>query len=461
MKTLKENLVLLLITILILTAITSAEQPIKNTQVTVYNENLGLIRQTRTLDLKKGVSEIRLEEVAAKIDPTSVRLTFPKLTGKIKILEQKFLYDLVSPQKIFENYIGEFICYRLENGDEFVGRLLDTDGKNIVLELPDGGLRIASTKTIVDYEFPSLPEGLILKPTLQWILESKRSGSTEAELSYLTAGMSWHAEYVMIIEKNDRDFSLISRVSLDNKSGATYKNAKTKLVAGKIHRAPALRRVLPHGEPVVALASAKGEAFKERELFEYHLYELQRPITIKDKEIKQVTLFDEIFASCEKVYTFKNNAYSESEKPLTVEIRVANISSNNLGIPLPEGVIRVFKKDIDKSLQLIGEDRIAHTSKNDTISIDIGQAFEVKGKRIIKDKTSQNNRSETVTTEICISNKRSENIYVEVHEFHRGNWYVKRASHPYTMKSSSLLIFSLRIPANDKATITYTFQRTW
>ncbi|MCK4446447.1 MAG: hypothetical protein KAW56_05145, partial [Candidatus Marinimicrobia bacterium] len=264
----------LIIVFLVLTfvVIIFAEQPIKNTQVTVYNDNLGLIRQIRTLDLKKGMSEIKIEGVSAKIDPTSVHLIFPKQVKKVEILEQNFLYDLVSSYKIFEKYTGETITYRLENGNEITGQLLNVDGSNLILKLPEGGIRIASTKTILDYEFPSLPEGLILKPTLQWLLDSKYKGSTDAELSYLTEGMSWHAEYVMILEENERDFSLSSWISLDNNSGATYENAKMKLVAGTIHRAPVRRRALMERETQLAPPLAKGRGFKERELFDYHLY---------------------------------------------------------------------------------------------------------------------------------------------------------------------------------------------
>lgn len=453
----------LIIVFLVLTfvVIIFAEQPIKNTQVTVYNNNLGLIRQIRTLDLKKGMSEIRIEGVSAKIDPTSVHLIFPKQAKKVEILEQNFLYDLVSSHKIFEKYTGETITYRLENGNEITGQLLNVDGSKLILKLPEGGIRIASTKTILDYEFPSLPEGLILKPTLQWLLDSKYKGNTDAELSYLTEGMSWHAEYVMILEENERDFSLSSWVSLDNNSGATYENAKLKLVAGTIHRAPVRRRALMERETRAAPLLAKGRGFKERELFDYHLYDLQRPVTIKDREIKQVALFDEVSASAEKFYIFSNFANSESEKPLIVHLKINNSKSNNLGFPLPEGVVRIFKKDIDKTLQLIGEDRISHTSKDDTLHLEIGNAFDVKGKRVIKERTKVSKRSEKVSVEIKIFNRKNKNIKVELHESHSGDWFVKNASHNYIKKSNSLLVFPIEVKANQTITVNYTFQKKW
>lgn len=459
MKKLKNGILLATI-ILGLIRMIFADTPVKSTQITVYNNNLGLVLQTRTLNIAKGESEIRIEGVPAKVDPTSVRITFPGKADAIEVLEQNFLYDLVNSIKIFEKYIGESISYKTKSGEQTNGKLLQFDGGNLILQLSNGGIKIASAENISEYDFPSLPSGLILKPTLQWLLSSRISAAVESEISYLTAGMNWHAEYLMVLDKNDRDFTLNSWVSLDNQSGATYENAKMKLVAGDIHRAPQpapVRREKVYAADVLTQVAP----FEERGLFEYHLYELQRPVTIKDREIKQITLFDEVNAKAEKFYLFKNSAFSETEGPLEVHLKFANSTANHLGIPLPEGVFRIFKKDVDNTLQLVGEDRIAHTAKDDTLDLIVGKAFDVKGQKTITDRQKISDRSEIISIKLEISNKRTEPINVEIQEIMSGDWFVKNASHPYQKKSNSLLVFPLTVPAHKNIQIKYSFQRSW
>jgi len=389
-----------------------------------------------------------------------VHITFPGKDDAITVLEQNFLYDLVNSDKIFEKYIGETISYKTKSGEQTNGKLLQYDGGNLVLQLPTGGIKIASVENIADYDFPALPSGLILKPTLQWLLSSKIGAQVESEISYLTAGMSWHAEYLMVLDKNDKDFTLNSWVSLDNQSGTTYENAKMKIVAGNINRVR--RRPSPKVSAYVGAEAVTASApFEERGLFDYHLYELQRPVTIKDREIKQIALFDEVAASTQKLYMFKNSAISESESPLEVHLKFVNSAENHLGIPLPEGVFRIFKKDVDNTLQLVGEDKINHTAKDDTLDLVVGKAFDVKGKKIIVDRQKTGERSEVISVKIDITNKRTESAYVEIQEVMNNDWFVKSASHSYQKKSDRLLIFPLSVPAEKSVTVKYTYQRSW
>jgi hypothetical protein len=438
----------------------SAESPVKSTQITVYNNDLGLVSQTRTIDVTKGDSEIRIEGVPAKVDPTSVRITFPGKNESINVLEQNFMYDLVNSEKIFEKYIGETISCKTKTGEQISGKLLQYDGGNLITQVQNGGIKIAAAENIANYDFPSLPSGLILKPTLQWLLSSKIGGPVESEISYLTSGMSWHAEYLMVLDKNDRDFTLNSWVSLDNQSGATYENVKMKLIAGDIHRVQKPSPV--RREKVYAMDAVTAQApFEERGLFDYHLYDLRRPVTIKDREIKQITLFDEVSARAGKLYLFENYSQNEADKPLEVHLKFANSAANHLGIPLPEGVFRIFKKDVDNTLQLVGEDRIEHTAKDDTLDLVVGKAFDVKGKKIITNRQKIGDRSEVVSIAIDLTNKRNEPVYIEIHERQSGDWFVKNSSHPYQKISNNLLIFPVTVPADKNVSIKYTLQRNW
>ena len=428
-------------------------------QVTVYNKDLAVIRQYRTWSVPRGVSELNLEGVPSRVDPTSVKLTFPKASGKVKLLEQNYLYDLVSSQKIFEKYLGQTVIFRFENGGEVRGKLLNVDQDAVVIETTTGGLQIAAVRTILNYDFPALPQGLIIRPTLKWQVEAASTGAVEAEIVFLTGGMQWHAEYILALSRNETDFGLNSWVSLENNSGATYENAKVRVIAGDVHRVtrPAIARDVETMEYAV---SAKG-AFQERELMDYHLYELQRPVTLRDREIKQIALYDELRGKARKLYVLDNYRQAESEKPLTVYLKIENSVANGLGLPLPLGTVRIFQEDADNSLQLVGEDRLEHTSVNDTLWLQTGNAFDVKGKRIVRDLSRIKPNSEQATIEVEVRNARKVPVELEIREYLDGDWFLKSASHPSIRRSNRLLVFPLRLEAGQKTVVTYTYQRSW
>jgi len=202
--------------------------------LTVYNDNFGLVKQTRQIEFKKGVGEVRFDDVAALIDPTSVHIS-PR-NGGISILEQNYQFDLVNTQRMMQKYLGAEISLVTKGGDVHRGKLLSFDEQFAILQAESGEITITNTAEIVDYRFGELPEGFVLKPTLVWLAESDGDTKAECEVSYLTDGINWHAEYVAVVDKDDRNLSLSGWVSIDNKSGATYDNAMLQLVAGKVHR---------------------------------------------------------------------------------------------------------------------------------------------------------------------------------------------------------------------------------
>ncbi|MCD6100238.1 MAG: DUF4139 domain-containing protein [Candidatus Marinimicrobia bacterium] len=431
--------------------------PKEEIYVTVYNRNIALVKEVREVEVKKGLSEIALYDVASRLDPTSVRVAF---TRDVKPLEQNFLYDLVNDERILQKYLGKEIELLLENDNIIKGKLLSFDANSIVLQTKEGNIRIVAKKFVVDYRFPALPEGLIVKPTLQWLVESSFSGRTGIEVSYLTHGLGWHAEYNLVIpRKEKRKMRFASWVSIENNSGKSYRKAKLKVVAGDINLAP--RREKARGEQIVTFAAeVRPEAgFRERGLFEYHLYELGRPVDIKDREIKQISLFDEVEIRGEKVFRFMNNLNYQGEKPLSVLYRIANTKENGLGIPLPEGVVRVFKEDIDESMQFVGSDRIEHTSNGDTLEIVVGRAFDVRGVRTILERRQERGKSETYTVKLEVRNRKKKPIEVEILEIVYPHGYVKNSTHKYVRKSSNTVLFPLQMPANKTEVIKYTYIR--
>ncbi len=447
--------------IIMMSIVSLADEGFSDTQVTIYNNDLGLIRQNCDVSLIKGISEFQIEGVSSKILTASVKISFPKLKNKVEVLEQNYLYDLVSSEKLFNKYVGESIIYRMENGDKIKGILLSYAHDKIIVQLENGEIKISSVDKILEYNFPALPEGLILKPTLQWLINSKHKGNTKADLSYLTNGIKWNAEYVLVLKENDSDFSLSSWISLNNSSGASYENARLKLIAGDIHRARP-QRFMAYEELKRPLEMATQKSgVEERAFFDYYLYELQRPVTIKNNEIKQVTLFDEIDAKGKKIYTFSSRSTSDLEKQLDIIFKIENTKANNMSITLPKGEMRVFKEDIDGSLQLVGEDWVNHTSKNDTLDIKIGQAFDIKGKHTVFNREKTSKRSETLTIRITVYNRKDNDIYAEINEHLPGIWVIKKSSHTYQKKSQSLIMFLLDVKANSQSTIEYTYLRKW
>jgi len=456
--------IITLLIIVIFCQILPADNDIQNTQVTIYNDDQGLVYQIREVSFEKGMNLIRIEGVSANVRTATVKIRFPKIKGKVSIQEQNFLYDLVSTEKLFQKYIGENVTFRLTNKEAISGKLLNADRNTIIVQLPEGNVRIARMENITDYDFPALPQGLIVKPTLEWRINSGYKGKTDAELSYLTTGMSWNAEYILVLDQDNpseqpENFTLSSWISLNNSSGATYENAKLKLIAGEIHKIEDERRYRAKARLTEALTVTAEQAVESREIADYYLYELLQPVTLRDQEQKQVSLFEEIQAKGRKVYLFDNYDLNEREAPLSVAFRFENTTENNMGMALPKGVVRMFKRDTDGTIQFIGEDRIEHTSRKDTLRLTIGKAFDVRGKRTIVAREMQTKRSELINIEIQITNRKNVPVNVEVIDNLYGYWEIKKASHSYTQKSSRMIVFPLKVNADTSATISYTFQR--
>jgi len=277
--------------------------------VTIYNQDLGLIKDVRELEFKKGKSLIKFTDVAARIDPTSVHFKPVNPSDRVSILEQNYQYDLVSSTKILQKYVDKEIELFTKSaeprgeGKSYKGRLLSYSNENVTLQEPDGAIRIVRLDEVRDLYFPTLPEGLITKPTLVWLLDSQVSGKRKAEVSYLTSGINWHAEYVAVVDQKDQNLELASWVSIDNRSGATYQDAKVKLIAGEVHRVRE-ERIPPRLAKGYMVEAAAAPQFEEKAFFEYHLYTLLRPATIKDNEIKQVSLFPSTEVKVKKIFTY-------------------------------------------------------------------------------------------------------------------------------------------------------------
>lgn len=455
----------------------------KNVELTVYNQDFALVKENRDLDLKSGINELLLEDVAAQIDPTSVH--FKSLTDPLGtyVIEQNYDYDLVNTNKLMEKYIGKGIqLEQVTDGKRNIldGLLLSSDGNGTVMKINDK-IYINPSGTVI---LPKLSEGLILKPTLEWTVSAKKEGQQQTELSYITNGINWSADYVIVTDKNDKNLDLTGWVTLDNRSGVAYDNAKLKLMAGDVHL------VNPPQATFAFMGAAKSAAdydriapqFQEKAFSDYHLYTLQRPATILDNQTKQIELNHGENVPFQKIYVYDGaqlggnwweyNQYNrtspeygtQSNKKVFVMLEFKNSEKNNLGMPLPAGKIRVYKKDEDGSEEFIGEDKIEHTPKDETIRIYTGNAFDVVGERKQTSfKTVESGHIYDESFEIRLRNHKNQDVTVRVpeHLYRWSDWEIISNSRDFTKVDSKTIEFNTLVPKNGETVITYTVRYTW
>jgi len=442
--------------------LTSTLKDQQNVAITIYNSNIGLVKDTRLIELKPGVLELKFMDVAAKIDPTTVHIKSLINGSSLNVLEQNYEYDLLNPQKLLEKFVGQKVQLAMINPEtkkeEIVEAiLLSTQGGNI-FQIGDK-IHIGHPGRIL---LSRIPENLIPQPTLVWMLENKISKPQKLEASYLTSGINWKADYVAVLNKLDTFTDLTGWVTIDNRSGATYQDALLKLVAGDIHR------VQPEMEAgrimaKMAVKEAASPQFKEESFFEYHLYTLDRRTTIKDNQTKQMTLLDAnqvplkklfIFSGSPQYYFYQMDQSSIKQK-VGVFLELENSKKNNLGIPLPKGTIRVYKEDQDGSLQFVGEDRIDHTPKDEKFKIKIGEAFDVVGERVQTDYKRPGRNLFEVAFEVSLRNHKNEDIKVLVEEPIPGDWEMLSNTHLYEKLQAHLIRFEVSVAKDKEVKVKY------
>ena len=418
-----------------------------------YSGGLGLVKEKRSASLLPGQSWISLSDVGSHIDPTSI--IFKDLTdGRTQLLEQNYDYDLVSQEKLLEKYVDKTITVEMDN-ETVSGKLLSSSWGGIVLQTDKGIVTINNYNKIV---YPALPEGLLTKPTISWLVNSPLAGNHDLQLSYLTSGVSWSADYVAVANFFDTAIDLQGWVSVENNAGTSFKDANLKLVAGDIHLVEATP--IPYPRAVMAMetsGAASKVQFTEEGLFEYHLYTLGRPTTIKDGELKQITLFSAQGVLTEKQLVFEPSASSKVRVKLIFE----NKKSNGLGIPLPKGKVRVYKPDSSGQLQFLGEDQIDHTPEDEKVRLFLGDAFDVIAERTETDHQEINWCTTERSYEISLRNHKTEIVAVNVLEDASGEWTIPKESDPHAKDSAHKISWKVQVPAGGEKKLTYTIRESW
>lgn len=423
----------------------------RDVAVTVYNDNLGVVKDRRAFPIGAGVSDLSFTDVASQIDPTSVHLR-PLGKTALEVLWQDYRYDLVNTDKLLDRYVDQAVRVNTKDDQMREGTLLSFDPASLVLKDGQGGLALVSRAEVRQISLAALPKGLITRPTLVWRLRSERGGDQPVEVSYMTGGMSWHAEYVAVANEAGTSLDLQGWASVENNSGATFEDAQIKLVAGAIHRAPQPRPLYRGGVATDMMASAK---VAEREFFEYHLYEVPLRATLSNSEVKQLGLLHADGVRSAKKFTYDA---TKSEDKVMVTIEFENAAASGLGMPLPAGKVRVFQRDTDGSLELAGEDAIEHTPKNETVRVAVGAAFDVTPERKQTDFKQVTPRLTEATFEIALRNHKTSPVAVTVVEHASGDWEIVNSSQPATKKDATTFEFPVTVKPEEPATITYTIR---
>ena len=459
----------------------AAEAQDKSVELTVYNQDMALVSETRPVALESGLNEVVYTDVAAQIDPTSV--SFKSLTDPTgtTVLEQNFEYDIVDSFKLMQKYIDQEIVVETQDSQVYTGTLLNA-ADNIILQGADGSVVMLSRDQIRNVNFPALPDGLRTRPSLVWLIDAEQAGDHETQVAYITNGIGWSADYVMLLNEDSTAFDLNGWVTLDNRSGAAYTDATLKLVAGDVNVAqqPELTR---YDAMAMEVPPAPAPAVQQREFFEYHLYQVERPVTVKNNQTKQIEFVTGADVPVTKTYVYNGAAgYGFYGSPIqdqgygadtgntdvSVMLEFRTDADSNLETQLPAGRIRMYQEDVDGSPLLVGEDRIDHTPKDETVRLTVGNAFDIVGERVQTDYRQLGDSGAEETFRITLRNHKDVDVDVRVVEnlYRSSDWTITDqtidgTAAEYEKLDSNTVQWTVPVPANGETELVYTVQYLW
>jgi hypothetical protein len=439
--------------------------------VTVYNSNIGLVRDVRQVTLPAGEFQLRFMDIAAAINAATVHLRSLSEPAKLGILEQNYEYDLLDPQKLLQKYVGREVTLMRAHMEG--GSTKWDEVKAVLLAYNNGpvwkiGNEIVTGMGADSYRFPELPENLYSRPTLLWTLENSGARRHRVEASYLTGNISWTADYVLTVGRDDKAGDLDGWVTLVNNSGATFKNARLQLVAGELNRV--VSGMAGALEMNAARAAAAPPQFQQEAFSEYHLYSLSRRTSIFDKETKQISLLAGSGIPIEKGYVVDGQQYyyrnvqspgAPIKDPVKVFYTFRNDEKSGLGMPLPAGVVRVYQADSKGGVLFAGEDRISHTPKDERISLHIGNAFDIVAERKQTDFKKLSDRLYEMEYEITLRNHKDAPITVEVNEPIGGDWQIIESTHKWTKTAAFAAQFKIPVAKDGTSVLRYRVRVRW
>src|SRR6266404_3497094 len=440
--------------------------------VTVYNSNIALVRDVRQLTLPSGYFRLKFMDIAATVNPATVHFRSLTEPEKLGVIEQNYEYDLLEPAKLLHKYVGKEITLErsyFENNttkrEQFKATLL-ADNNGTVWKV---GNDIITNLAVESYHFPEVPANLYDRPTLLMSVENSGARKQQVEASYLANNLSWNADYVLTVARDDKAADLDGWVTLANNSGTAFHNARLQLVAGDLNR---VQPSLPIGGRASAMNAvvAKEQQFQQESFSEYHLYSLGRRTSVEDKETKQISLLQGSGVPVEKVFVvngqnfYYHNQYnpgSPQKDPVMVFYKFKNEEKAGLGMPLPAGNLRVYQKDSKGGVLFIGEDHIDHTPKDETVTVHIGNAFDVVAERKQTDYKRIDTHVWEMEFEITLRNHKESPITVEVNEPIGGDWEMLSSTYKFTKTAAFAAQFKVPVDKNGTSVLKYRIRARW
>ena len=455
-------------------AVTTTEKDQTEIAVTVYNSNIALIRDVRQIRLSQGIFPLRFEDVAASINPATVHFRSLTDEAKLSVIEQNYEYDLLDPQKLLQKYVGREVT--LVRAEKDAGSTKWVETRATLLANNNGpvwkiGNEIVTGLNSDSYRFPELPGNFYSRPTLIWTLDNRGAAAQKVEASYLTSNMSWSADYVLTVSRDEKEADLDGWVTLNNNSGAAYQNARLQLVAGEIHQvSPPIARMESMGVAAHIAMPKAAPQFTQEGISEYHLYSLGRRTSIQDNESKQISLLAGIGVPVEKhlvtegqVYYYRNpqGIGNATPQPVKVTYQFKNDEKGGLGVPLPAGTVRVYLSDSKGGIQFVGEDNIQHTPKDETLKIYVGDAFDVVCERKQTDYKKLASNLYEMEYEITLRNHKDVPVTVEVREPLGGDWEVVNSNFTPNKLDARTVGFDVPVSKDGTSKLTYRVRVKW
>ena len=458
----------------------AAQEASQSVAVTVYNEGTALIRDQRSLTLNEGINRIDFRDVAATIDPTSVTLVSLSNPDGTVVLEQNYIYDLVNSSALLSRYLDETINITSADGTLYTGELLSGRNNEAILRTDSGEIVVIRLHDVRDIRFPALPDALITRPTLQWLLSSTTAGEQDVELTYLAGGMNWTADYNLLLTTDQTSLDLKGWVTLNNHSGRAFADARLKLVAGDLNRIqPTVMFAEAREEMAFDMNGKGGGGVAQRDLFEYQLYEIERLVTIGNNETKQIEFVNGANIAAHTFFIFDKSPqfgayYSPVDYPegygvddsddVLAYLEFNTGEESGLAADLPAGRIRVYQEDVDGAGLLIGENRIDHTPEGEDVQILLGKAFDLVGERSQANYRSLSRDVAQETFEIRLRNRKDdEPVEIRIPErlYRWSEWEIVESSLPFEKLDSSTIEFRVDVEPGEEAVLTYTVQYTF
>lgn len=446
----------------------STQNDQQSVAVTIYNQDLALVKDTRKVKLKSGLNALAMRDVSAQIRPETALLRSINAPGSFSLLEQNFDFDLLTPEKLLEKYVGKTVTIVKTNPATGA----ETSEQATVLSTNNGVVLKMGNRIVTGIpgriEYADLPANLRDRPTLITQINNKGAQDQTVELSYLTGGLGWKADYVAELNDKEDKLDLSGWVTLTNTSGASYKNAKLQLVAGDVNRVQRNMAPMVKAMRMESMAADAAAPMQEEGLLEYHLYTLDRPTNIMENQTKQVALLSASGVPARKELVLKGadyyytGQYGEigTKMKVGVFVEFENKETSKLGMPLPKGVLRVYKKDSKGNAQFVGEDNIDHTPKNEAVRLKLGDAFDVTADKKQTDfkllpNPQKGHSAYESAYELTLKNAKKEKVTVTVQEPIGGDWKIISESAAHTKANSHLAVWKIDIPAEGTTTLTY------